>query len=195
MVGMKNRERGLRKKAHTYFRLFAGDVLVILRRPDGRYTGYQSRPGLIREFLPGPENELLGPDDFDDKATSVSGFATDDCISSPPSQPESLRSSSAGVSSTTSASTCSISTNCTASIRITAATTPCMSPNIQFWADLDLQDMQNMQDTLFEGCQHPKPEGFCQVSPRLISTPLTHQPLPISESKKKAAMSLLDKYL
>ncbi|KAF4342953.1 hypothetical protein FBEOM_3043 [Fusarium beomiforme] len=49
-AGMRNRQKGLFKKTHTWYRYYGGDVLIFIKRPDGRLRGYESRPGLLPEF-------------------------------------------------------------------------------------------------------------------------------------------------
>lgn len=52
-------------KANALFRQYDVDVVVIARRPDGGIGGYQSRPGLARDFLQINEQDLLGPHEVD----------------------------------------------------------------------------------------------------------------------------------
>ena len=65
---MKNRGRGLCKKANELRQLFDSDILVILRAPgDNFFLGYQSKPGLLDQFstLRPPNDAISGPDNFD----------------------------------------------------------------------------------------------------------------------------------
>ncbi|PTB49513.1 hypothetical protein M431DRAFT_543197 [Trichoderma harzianum CBS 226.95] len=62
--GMRNRQRGLSRKAHFFYEEYNADVLVVIRRPDGQYTGYQSKPGLLRRFQSVPDGQLSGPSQF-----------------------------------------------------------------------------------------------------------------------------------
>lgn len=65
--GMKNRGRGLCKKANDYYQLFGEDILVLLKAPNNKYQiGFQSKPGLFEAFCsaPIPKNILRGPESF-----------------------------------------------------------------------------------------------------------------------------------
>ncbi|KAK2679059.1 hypothetical protein RAB80_004240 [Fusarium oxysporum f. sp. vasinfectum] len=66
-AGMRNRENGLFKKTNTWHHYYGGDILIFIKRPDGRIKGYESRPKLLQEFskLPIPAHEIRGPDDID----------------------------------------------------------------------------------------------------------------------------------
>ncbi|RSL86840.1 hypothetical protein CDV31_016344 [Fusarium ambrosium] len=66
-AGMRNRKKGLSKKAHTFFRFYGGQVALVIKSEDGRIGGYESHAGLIREFAKAsiPVGEFLGPEDFD----------------------------------------------------------------------------------------------------------------------------------
>lgn len=73
--GMKNRGRGLCKKANDYHQLFGEDILVLLKAPNDRFEiGFQSKPGLLEFFCNTsvPENVLRGPETFGDTASSRS---------------------------------------------------------------------------------------------------------------------------
>lgn len=60
-TGINNRQGGMCRKAHSLFTEYKADVVVIIRRPDGRYGGYQSKRGLLKELLQTPEDCLLTP--------------------------------------------------------------------------------------------------------------------------------------
>ncbi|KAJ4854612.1 SRF-type transcription factor (DNA-binding and dimerization domain) domain-containing protein [Trichoderma breve] len=62
--GMKNRRIGLGKKAHEYSVAYGSDVIVVIRGPNGHYSGYQSQPGLLQRLQSVSDDQLLGPDDF-----------------------------------------------------------------------------------------------------------------------------------
>ncbi|UKZ79066.1 hypothetical protein TrVFT333_006817 [Trichoderma virens FT-333] len=62
--GMRNRQYGLSSKAHFFHNEYNADVLVVIRRPDGQYAGYQSKPGLLRRFQSVPDDQLSGPPQF-----------------------------------------------------------------------------------------------------------------------------------
>ncbi|KAL6789445.1 hypothetical protein GGI42DRAFT_337766 [Trichoderma sp. SZMC 28013] len=93
--GIRNRQRGLYKKAHFIYEEYDADILIVIRRPDGQYAGYQSTPGLLRRFQSVADDQLSGPQQFLQAQESDSDGA---------SQRHSTRSSSF-VSSTSSDST------------------------------------------------------------------------------------------
>ncbi|KAK8924424.1 hypothetical protein VCV18_004846 [Metarhizium anisopliae] len=64
-IGTLNCSWGMFSKANALFRQYDVDVVVIARRPDGGIGGYQSRPGLARDFLQINEQDLLGPHEVD----------------------------------------------------------------------------------------------------------------------------------
>ncbi|KAJ4178318.1 hypothetical protein NW767_014893 [Fusarium falciforme] len=121
-AGMRNRQRGLAKKAHTFFRFYGGQVALVVKREDGRIGGYESHVGLIREFAKAsiPVGEFLGPEDFDkersDTPETTSQLDELTACVSPPSRTPSLHGTSSTdlsdtpSSSTTSATESSVST-------------------------------------------------------------------------------------
>ncbi len=60
-IGINNRQGGMCRKAHDLFTQYKADVVVIIRRPDGRLGGYQSKRGLVRQLLKAPEDCLITP--------------------------------------------------------------------------------------------------------------------------------------
>lgn len=60
-VGIANRQRGICTKANSFAELYAVDVVVAIRRPDGRTGGYESKPGLARQLLNTTDLNLMGP--------------------------------------------------------------------------------------------------------------------------------------
>ncbi|KAL7783832.1 hypothetical protein V8C37DRAFT_414505 [Trichoderma ceciliae] len=83
--GMRNRQHGLSRKAYFFHNDYNADVLVIIRRPDGQYASYQSKPGLLRRFQSIPDDQLSGPPQF---------IQTQESDSDSASQQYSMRSSS-----------------------------------------------------------------------------------------------------
>lgn len=65
-AGMRNRQIGISKMAHTWFRFYGGEVLLLIRKHDGQWGGYQSRTHLVEELsqLNVPDNSLMGPRHF-----------------------------------------------------------------------------------------------------------------------------------
>lgn len=65
-IGMRNRQVGITKMAHTWSSLYGGDVLVVIRKDNGEWGGYQSDPSLIQNLssFRFPESQILGPYDF-----------------------------------------------------------------------------------------------------------------------------------
>lgn len=62
--GLRNRQYGLSRKAHFFHKDYNADVLIVIRRPDGKYAGYQSKPGLLRQFRYISDDNLLSPSRF-----------------------------------------------------------------------------------------------------------------------------------
>ena len=62
-AGMNNRQWGMCTKADALHRGYNADVIVVIRRPDGRIGGYQSRSGLLDELMPNLGDQLLSPSD------------------------------------------------------------------------------------------------------------------------------------
>ncbi|KAL7946798.1 hypothetical protein V8C42DRAFT_318838 [Trichoderma barbatum] len=83
--GIRNRQHSLSKKAHFFHKDYNTEVLVIIRRPNGQYAGYQSKPGLLQRFQYVPDDQLSGPPQFI-RAQELDSDAT--------SQRSSIRSSS-----------------------------------------------------------------------------------------------------
>ncbi|KAJ4200323.1 hypothetical protein NW759_015900 [Fusarium solani] len=99
-AGMRNRKKGLSKKAHTFFRFYGGQVALVIKSEDGRIGGYESHVGLIREFAKAsiPVGEFLGPEDFDKERSGTPETTSQldeltSCVS-PPSQTPSLHGTS-----------------------------------------------------------------------------------------------------
>lgn len=62
--GLRNRQYGLSRKAHLFHKDYNADILIVIQRPDGKYAGYQSKPGLLRQFRSISDDSLLGPSKF-----------------------------------------------------------------------------------------------------------------------------------
>ncbi|SPJ78489.1 uncharacterized protein FTOL_06878 [Fusarium torulosum] len=107
-AGMRNRQNGLFKKTDTWYRYYGGDALIFIKRPDGRITGYESRPGLLPEFskLSIPAHDILGPDEIPKKAgtpsTTAQGDESSAATSSRSSTPNSFSSNGSSESSNSS---------------------------------------------------------------------------------------------
>ncbi|QYT04962.1 MADS-box domain-containing protein [Trichoderma simmonsii] len=80
--GMKNRRIGLGKKAHEYSVAYGSDVIVVIRGPNGHYSGYQSQPGLLQRLQSVSDDQLLGPDDFVSKIPRETSWSGCSAISS-----------------------------------------------------------------------------------------------------------------
>ncbi|EXU95397.1 SRF-type transcription factor family protein [Metarhizium robertsii] len=75
-VGLANRQWGICKKANTFFRLYDVDIAVVMRLPDGRTGGYQSRRDLGQELFLEGGHELLGPHEVEGLARSLNSPTT-----------------------------------------------------------------------------------------------------------------------
>lgn len=75
-VGLANRQWGICKKANTFFRLYDVDIAVVMKLPDGRTGGYQSRRDLGQELFLEGGHELLGPREVEGLARSLNSQAT-----------------------------------------------------------------------------------------------------------------------
>ncbi|EHK48879.1 hypothetical protein TRIATDRAFT_270918 [Trichoderma atroviride IMI 206040] len=62
--GLRNRQYGLSRKAHSFHKDYNADILIVIQRPDGKYAGYQSKPGLLRQFRSISDDSLLSPSKF-----------------------------------------------------------------------------------------------------------------------------------
>jgi hypothetical protein len=62
--GIRNRIKGVCKKAQTFHRLYGGDAVVIVRAEGRDFTGYESRSGLLQEIRSLHGVELLSPEDL-----------------------------------------------------------------------------------------------------------------------------------
>lgn len=212
-AGLKNRSKGLSKKAHTYARLYGSDILLVIRRPDGRYCGYESRMGLSNELLrssPGLDNELLRPEDFPNSDLALPELRKE------PSQPESVEASSPSERvSSASESASIISTMSEADTLVSAHESPYIAteeipvslspPVISPFRAWDLADGENLahwerdylhlQDDVLM-------QNFVEVDDIVAQQPPEEnghdseicQPDPVSSRQKKAMMLLLDKY-
>lgn len=93
-VGLANRQWGICKKANTFFRLYNVEIAVVMRLPDGRTMGYESRRGLGQELVLEDGHEFFGPREMKDLDRSVTSQATSSATarnqqsraSSPPSE-------------------------------------------------------------------------------------------------------------
>lgn len=65
-VGMKNRQLGMSKMANTWYQYYGGEALVLIRKQDGGWAGFQSYSGLTQNIsLQGLRKvPLLGPQNF-----------------------------------------------------------------------------------------------------------------------------------
>ncbi|KAL7917355.1 hypothetical protein ACQKWADRAFT_307015 [Trichoderma austrokoningii] len=62
--GFRNQFRGLTKKANAFHQDYEVEILVVIKRPDGKCTGYQSKPGLLQQFRSISDDTLLSPSRF-----------------------------------------------------------------------------------------------------------------------------------
>ncbi|KAF4957155.1 hypothetical protein FSARC_11364 [Fusarium sarcochroum] len=77
--GMKNRGRGLCKKANDYHQLFGEEILVLLKAPNNGFEiGFQSRPGLFESFcgVSVPKNVLRTPKNYE-KTAALENMSTE----------------------------------------------------------------------------------------------------------------------
>lgn len=76
-IGMKNRQVGISKMAHTWSSLYGGDARVVIRKDNGEWGGYQSDPSLIQHLssLRFPESQILGPYDFAEESNGERAVA------------------------------------------------------------------------------------------------------------------------
>lgn len=63
-LGIKNRVRGIIKKAHDLAQCYGVDVDVHIQLENNFAAGYQSMPGLHTQRTAIPEDQLFGPEDF-----------------------------------------------------------------------------------------------------------------------------------
>lgn len=80
--GIKNRMKGVCKKAHTFNRLYGGDALICIRASGGEFTCYQSRPNLFEELVSFPELDFQDPESFGDGPGLKAGQQTPSSFSS-----------------------------------------------------------------------------------------------------------------
>ncbi|KAF4955449.1 hypothetical protein FGADI_4559 [Fusarium gaditjirri] len=65
-VGMKNRQLGMSKMANTWYQYYGGHALVLIRKQDGGWAGFQSYSGLTQKTSLQSLRKvpLLGPQNF-----------------------------------------------------------------------------------------------------------------------------------
>ncbi|PTB43828.1 hypothetical protein M441DRAFT_132966 [Trichoderma asperellum CBS 433.97] len=100
--GIRNRQYGLSRKAHLFHKDYNADILIVIQRPDGKYAGYQSKPGLLRQFRYISDDSLLSPSKFTktqesdsdgiSRASSIRSSSIESPISSSSSKTPSLSS-------------------------------------------------------------------------------------------------------
>jgi hypothetical protein len=191
--GMKNRQIGLGKKAHEYSVAYGSDVVIIIRGPDGHYTGYQSQPGLLRRLrsVSVSDDQLLGPDYFNNEIQQITPWAEGSTTPSTLARLDSLASSKLSTVSET--------------MDIASE-----------WGEFPSDDMLSMcsplDDTLFHDLKFTVYNEDVKNSPpklTTVSTPTCSkkkdewprdnysnlaQPKPISPSTRNTILSLLDSF-
>lgn len=96
-TGLLNRQWGMCTKANSFAQLYNVDIVVAIRRPDGRLSGYQSRPGVAKQLLRSTDSYLVGPaevDSYQKKGSSTK--MTHSITGSSPPHPSSFAGSSSG---------------------------------------------------------------------------------------------------
>ncbi|KAM5353324.1 hypothetical protein ACJZ2D_016773 [Fusarium nematophilum] len=180
-AGIRNRRRGLSKKANTFYRFYGGQVALVFRRPDGSISGYESHIGLLRELANTsiPVSKFLGPGDFeegrdtpdttsqlDDIGASISSF----------SDTQSLSGSSSSDGSNTSGESSTMTNSTTLALPIGRSVSP---------------------DTEADASPKRSPQtSQKRAQPRLLAKPPgILPPRPISTRLRLALMAFLDSCL
>ncbi|KJZ69634.1 hypothetical protein HIM_10973 [Hirsutella minnesotensis 3608] len=201
-AGTANCQWGLWKKGNGLFETYNVDVVIVTRRPDGFVGGFQSRPGLMQDFFKDlKETDLMGPHQFKNKKhRSLNTFRRS---SSPLSQQ--------GSPSSTVGSECESSDSQESSLAI-EPTVLLQSPD--FWdvgnlansAEQDMMllgDLASTFDLFPSGLTSEGEERVIDQEKDHVSLKVSDhnegsrivQPSPVSESKTRAILSLLDAFL
>ncbi|KAK8144156.1 hypothetical protein G3M48_006242 [Beauveria asiatica] len=178
IIGSANRQRGICKKAHTFAEDYKVDIVVAIRRPDGRVEGYQSKPGLAQQLLRVAECHLIGP-------TEVKVHGSKNAARNTRSATDS--------SSPTDSSACSSSYE-TTSLDDWRGVNP-FTPSLLLPTATD-------QANIHAGTVHDETYGVCLADILQVDSGSKEdqglsmaQPTPVSVNKRDAILDLLESYL